>query len=98
MKLLIVDDEARIRALIAKYAAFEGFETEEAENGMKAVEMCRANHYDLVIMDVMMPELDGFSAVREIRKNDSVPVTCCPPGARNTTGSTGLNWGSTIMW
>ena len=74
MKLLIVDDEARIRALIAKYAAFEGFETEEAENGMKAVEMCRAKHYDLVIMDVMMPELDGFSAVREIRKHDSVPV------------------------
>ena len=74
MKLLIVDDEARIRALIVKYAAFEGYETEEAENGMQAVEMCRKNHYDLVIMDVMMPELDGFSAVREIRKNDAVPV------------------------
>ena len=74
MKLLIVDDEARIRALIAKYAAFEGYETEEAENGMQAIEMCRQHHYDLVIMDVMMPELDGFSAVREIRKNDPVPV------------------------
>ena len=74
MKLLIVDDEARIRALIAKYAAFEGFETEEAENGMQAIEMCRRQRYDLIIMDVMMPELDGFSAVREIRKNDQVPV------------------------
>ena len=74
MKLLIVDDEARIRALIAKYAAFEGFETEEAENGMKAVEMCRERHYDLIIMDVMMPELDGFSAVREIRRHQDVPV------------------------
>ena len=74
MKLLIVDDEARIRALIAKYAAFEGYETDEAENGMQAIEKCRQNHYDLIIMDVMMPELDGFSAVREIRKNDSVPV------------------------
>ena len=74
MKLLIVDDEARIRALIAKYAAFEGYETEEAENGMQAVELCRKNHYDLVIMDVMMPELDGFSAVREIRKDSQVPV------------------------
>ena len=74
MKLLIVDDEARIRALISKYAAFEGYETEEAENGMQAIEMCRQHHYDLVIMDVMMPELDGFSAVREIRKNDPVPV------------------------
>jgi DNA-binding response OmpR family regulator len=74
MKLLIVDDEARIRALIAKYAAFEGYETDEAENGMQAIEKCRQNHYDLVIMDVMMPELDGFSAVREIRRNDPVPV------------------------
>ena len=74
MKLLIVDDEARIRALIAKYAAFEGYETEEAENGMQAIEKCREKHYDLIIMDVMMPELDGFSAVREIRKHDSVPV------------------------
>ena len=75
MTLLIVDDEARIRSLIAKYAAFEGYETEEAADGMQAVDMCRKKHYDLIIMDVMMPELDGFSAVREIRKNDStVPV------------------------
>ena len=74
MKLLIVDDEARIRALIAKYATFEGYETEEAENGMQAIEKCREKHYDLIIMDVMMPELDGFSAVREIKKHDDVPV------------------------
>ena len=72
--LLIVDDESRIRSLIAKYAQFEGYGVEEAENGMKAVEMCRKKHYDLIIMDVMMPELDGFSAVREIRKTDNVPV------------------------
>jgi len=74
MTLLIVDDESRIRTLIAKYAAFEGYQTEEAANGMQAVEMCRKKHYDLIIMDVMMPELDGFSAVREIRKEDRVPV------------------------
>ncbi len=74
MTLLIVDDEARIRSLIVKYAVFEGYETDEAENGMQAVEKCRARKYDLIIMDVMMPELDGFSAVREIRKNQTVPV------------------------
>ena len=74
MILLIVDDEARIRALIEKYAAFEGYETESAENGMQAVEMCRQRQYDLIIMDVMMPELDGFSAVREIRKQQNTPV------------------------
>ena len=74
MKLLIVDDEARIRSLIAKYAAFEGYETEEAADGMQAVALCRENRYDLIIMDVMMPELDGFSAVREIRKELKTPV------------------------
>ena len=74
MKLLIVDDEQRIRSLIAKYAAFEGYETAEAADGMQAVNMCRERRYDLIIMDVMMPELDGFSAVREIRKHSDTPV------------------------
>lgn len=74
MTLLIVDDEARIRSLIVKYASFEGYIAEEAENGMQAIEMCRARTYDLIIMDVMMPELDGFSAVREIRKERNIPV------------------------
>ena len=74
MQLLIADDEARIRSLIAKYAAFEGYETDEAADGIQAVTMCRKNRYDLIIMDVMMPELDGFSAVREIRKDSKVPV------------------------
>ena len=74
MTILIVDDEARIRTLIAKYAAFEGYSSEEAGDGMTAVEMCREKRYDLIIMDVMMPELDGFSAVREIRKTQDTPV------------------------
>ena len=67
-KILIVDDEARIRDMIRKYAVHEGFETDEAGTGFEAVEKCLANQYDLVIMDVMMPELDGFSAVRDIRR------------------------------
>ena len=74
MKLLIVDDEEKIRRLIAKYAVFEGYEVSEAENGMQAVEMTRDNPADLVILDIMMPELDGFSAAREIRKTSSVPI------------------------
>ena len=68
-KILIVDDESAIRNLIAKYAAFEGYETDQAENGMTAVEKCRENDYDLVILDIMMPELDGFSAGRQIKKD-----------------------------
>ena len=74
MTLLVVDDESRIRDLIRKYAVFEGYEVEEAADGMAAVAMCRTHQYDLIIMDVMMPELDGFSACREIRKTSQVPV------------------------
>jgi two-component system response regulator ResD len=75
MKLLIVDDEKRIRELIAKYAAFEGYAFEEAENGMQAVDMARAKPFDLIIMDIMMPELDGFSASREIHKTSpKIPI------------------------
>ena len=74
MKILIVDDEKRIRELIAKYAAFEGYEFAEAENGMQAVEIALESVFDLIIMDIMMPELDGFSACREIRKTKSTPV------------------------
>ncbi len=74
MTLLIVDDEARIRDLIRKYATFDGYNVEEASNGMEAIEKCRQKNYDLIIMDVMMPELDGFSACREIRRKSQVPV------------------------
>ena len=73
-KILIVDDEPKICELIAKYAAFEGYETETAADGMQAVQLCRQNDYDLIIMDVMMPELDGFSATREIRKTKQTPI------------------------
>ena len=73
--LLIVDDEQNIRMLIRKYAVFDGYQVEEAGDGMEAVEKVRNGHFDLVIMDVMMPELDGFSACREIRKfNEHLPI------------------------
>lgn len=74
MTLLVVDDEKKICELIRKYAAFEGYDVDEAYNGMEAIEKCRENQYDLVIMDVMMPELDGFSACREIRRFSQVPI------------------------
>ncbi len=72
--LLVVDDEEAIRTLIKKYATFEGYQVTEASNGMEAVELCRKQRFDLIIMDVMMPELDGFSACREIRKDSATPV------------------------
>lgn len=72
--LLVVDDEVRIRTIIRKYAEFEGHEVTEAGDGMEAVLLCRSNRYDLIIMDIMMPELDGFSACREIRKISQTPI------------------------
>lgn len=73
-KILVVDDEEKIRAIIKKYAEFEGYEIVEAENGMQAITICRQNDFDLIILDVMMPELDGFSACKEIRKFKNIPV------------------------
>ena len=72
--ILVVDDESRIRAIIRKYAEFEGHQVTEAGDGMEAVLLCRKNTYDLIIMDIMMPELDGFSACREIRKVTETPI------------------------
>lgn len=73
-KVLICDDEAGLRAVIKRYAIFEGHEVTEAEDGMEAVELCRHNSFDIIIMDIMMPVLDGFSAVKEIRKVSDTPV------------------------
>ncbi len=73
-KLLIVDDEIKITEVLKEYAEFEGYAVDSAQNGMEAVKMCKENEYDLVIMDVMMPKLDGFSAVKEIKKFSTVPV------------------------
>ncbi len=72
--ILVADDEEMIRRLVAKYAAFEGHRVSEAADGMQAVEMCRQNRYDILICDIMMPELDGFSACREIRKFSDIPI------------------------
>ena len=72
--ILVVDDEARIRSIIKKYAEFEGHTVTEAGDGMEAVRLCRKEKYDIIIMDIMMPELDGFSACREIRKVTQTPI------------------------
>ena len=72
--ILIVDDEVNIRKVVREYAEFEGYEITEAENGMEAVSLCHENDYDLIIMDVMMPRLDGYSACKEIHKTKNIPV------------------------
>lgn len=73
-KILICDDEEGLRAVLKRYAVFEGHQVEEAGDGMEAIEVCRREKFDIIIMDIMMPELDGFSAVKEIKKIYDVPI------------------------
>ena len=74
MKVLIVDDEEMIRGVLREYVEFEGGEAFEAADGMQAVKMCRESNFDIIVMDIMMPKLDGFSAVKEIKKIKNIPV------------------------
>ncbi|MGN0621476.1 MAG: response regulator transcription factor [Porcipelethomonas sp.] len=73
-KILVVDDEMNIRRVVKEYAEFEGYEVDEAENGMAAIEKVRNNDYDLIVMDIMMPKLDGFSTCKELKKYKDIPV------------------------
>lgn len=73
-RILIVDDEEKIRALIKKYTDFEGYESKIATNGMNALEILKKETFDIIIMDIMMPELDGFSTVKEIKKIIDIPI------------------------
>lgn len=73
-KILVVDDEVNIRRVVREYAEFEDYEVAEAENGMEAVEMVKSEDFDLIVMDIMMPKLDGFSTCKEIKKYKTIPV------------------------
>ena len=72
--ILVVDDENHIRKLIKKYAEYEGYDVTEAENGNAAIRLCKERNFDIIIMDVMMPGLDGFSASRTIRGFSDTPI------------------------
>ncbi len=74
MKLLIVDDEINIRRVVREYAEFEGYTVSEAADGMEAVNLVKNEEFDVIIMDIMMPRLDGFSACKEIRKQKNTPI------------------------
>ena len=74
MKILVVDDEVLIRNVIREYASLEGYIIDEAENGEEAVEKVYDNDYDVIIMDIMMPVLDGVKASKEIKKIKNIPI------------------------
>ncbi len=73
-KILIVDDEEKIRKVLREYAEFEGFSVVEAGDGGEAIEEAKEQDFDIIIMDIMMPKIDGYMAVKEIRKYKDTPV------------------------
>ena len=73
-RILVVDDEPDICQLIRRYAEHDGFETIGVSDGLQAVELCRKQDFDIIIMDIMMPEMDGFTACKKIREQKDIPV------------------------
>lgn len=73
-KILVVDDEPKIREVIKEYADFNGYEVTEAADGMEAINLCKLQSFDLIVMDIMMPKLDGFSVCKEIKKHQDIPI------------------------
>ena len=74
LRILIVDDEVKIREVVREYAKVSGYECDQASNGKDAIEMVKNNDYDCIILDIMMPELDGFSACKKIKEIKNIPV------------------------
>lgn len=74
MKVLVADDEEGIRSVIKEYCLFEHFEVLEASNGVEALELLKTNDVDIIVLDIMMPKMDGYSTLREIKNNYQIPV------------------------
>lgn len=74
MRILVVDDEKLIREVIKEYLLKEKYEVIEAENGQEAIDACNTNDIDLIILDIMMPKMDGYTAYKEIRQNKRIPT------------------------
>lgn len=74
MKVLIVDDELLIREVIKEYASLEKYEVFEAENGLEAIDIVENNDIDVIVLDIMMPKLDGYSTYKEIKKIKKIPT------------------------
>lgn len=73
-RLLVVDDEEKIRLIIRKYAEMEGHQVTEAKDGIEAVSICALEDFDVIILDVMMPGMDGFAVCKQVRRYKKIPV------------------------
>ena len=83
MRVLVVDDEKLIRDVIKEYLLLENIEVEEASNGEEALNKVKQEDFDIIIMDIMMPKMDGYTACREIKKIKDI-VKCLPENDGNT--------------
>ena len=93
MKVLIVDDEELIRNIIKEYCNSEGYSTDEAENGLVAIEKVKDNEYDIIILDLMMPKLDGYSAYSEIKALKNIPTIILSARSEEADKLLGFNLG-----
>ena len=93
MKVLIVDDEKLIRNVIRDYCHNEGYTTEEAENGLEAIKLVTNNNYDIIILDLMMPKIDGFSCFSELKQIKDIPTIILSARSEEADKLLGFNLG-----
>lgn len=74
MKILIVDDDKHLRKVIKEYAEYEKFEAVEASNGLEAIEKVKTEDFDIIVLDIMMPKIDGYQAAKEIKELKNTPI------------------------
>lgn len=94
MKLLIVDDEKLIRDVITEYAANENFETIEAEDGKEALDIIKSENISLVVLDIMMPKMDGLTFLKEMKKTKNIPVIILSARTEEYDKLTGFDLGT----
>ena len=97
-KILIVDDDTNICELLRLYVEKEGYDVALAYDGGKALEAFEKEQPDLVLLDIMLPVLDGWQVCREIRKKRRPPSSCSPPKGKPLIRFWAWNWGRTTMW
>ena len=93
-KILVADDEQKIREVIKEYAEYEGHTVYEAVDGMQAVDMAKEQDFDIIIMDVMMPRLDGIRATLKIREEHALPIIILSAKSEDADKILGLNVGA----
>ena len=93
-RLLIVDDDIHLRKLVRTYVKMAGYEFDEAENGQQAVDKIHDTDFDIVVLDVLMPGMDGFKTLEEIRKTSQVPVIMLTSRSEEWDKLSGFNLGA----